>query len=495
MAGDPLPDELVGHDIDHFHVEALLGAGGMGAVYRATDRRLGRQVALKTLAGVPSPTLAARFEREARALSALAHPNIAQILWLGSYQGRPYFAMELIAGPTFLELIERPVSADRTLSLGNCLRYLEEAAEGLGYAHQHHIVHRDIKPSNLMLDEHGRVKIVDFGLARNLLDDHTITQHAVALGTPRYMAPEVALGGGSDHRADVYSLGATFYHLLAGEPPFEADSALSLMLHQVHTPLTPLRLRNPRVTTGVARLVEGMLAKEPSARPADYEALLLQIRRLRGTLATDSPGASRPVVPAREPAGLYQPPTLAATPSALGKARPTAQPADGARTNPVALALVGMCVLALALAVAGNLRQDRAPTAAATPAGSPMADSEPAAQEPNVSRPADPPASAPDRVAPPQGPRVLLLGLAQRTQTLGVLRRATTMVEVYLADRNQPPPSLSEATDGEPFVDAWGAPIAYRLTGGYGYELSSNGPDGLADTADDIRLPPFGQGR
>jgi len=264
--------ELVGRQVGGYEVLGLLGQGGMGRVYQARDLRLGRMVALKI---VHAPAflrqeLFARFAREARLLSEVVHPNVAQVYSAGELEGVPWYAMEHIEGPTLGQLLERR----GRLSGRQCLDYLIEAAAGLYAAAEHGVIHRDIKPSNLMLGADGHLKIVDFGLARRLDEDSSLTRSQGVLGTPRYMSPEQALGGAIDHRSDMYSLGATFYHLFAGEPPFAGTSFASVALQHIQTPLPPLRQRNPHIpgTAGHSRHppVPSPALSEPPCGPGPW---------------------------------------------------------------------------------------------------------------------------------------------------------------------------------------------------------------------------------
>jgi hypothetical protein len=276
-AARPQPRRIAGYEL----VEPL-GRGGMGEVWKARDRELDRFVALKLMdTGGRFRDAEARFRREARAAASISHPNVAQVYAAGLDGGQLYFVMELVAG----ESLQQRLAGRGLLPVGEAVALLRQAAEGLRAAHEAGVIHRDIKPSNLMVGLGGRLKVVDFGLARRSLDA-TLTRPRVALGTPSYMAPEQARGDQVDHRADLYALGATFYHLLAGQPPFRADSPVELLDKIVREAAVPLHERNPAVPRWLSALVARLLAKQPETRPQSYDELLaaLVVVETRGAL-------------------------------------------------------------------------------------------------------------------------------------------------------------------------------------------------------------------
>ncbi len=218
---DELPDlaELAGL-LPEYDFEGLIGRGGMGAVFKAKHRELGREVAVKVLppASAESPEFAERFRREARALAALDHPNIVTLHDFGERAGCRYFVMEYVDGADLAERIRsRSITTDEALSV------VAQVCDALDYSHGRGVVHRDIKPANILIDRGGRAKIADFGLAKlagPAAVEFDLTRTDTAVGTPRYMAPEQMAGTpGADHRADLYALGVVFYELLTGEVP------------------------------------------------------------------------------------------------------------------------------------------------------------------------------------------------------------------------------------------------------------------------------------
>ena len=248
-----------------YRLGAPLGRGGMGEVYRATDQRLGREVAVKLLLPVPE-TLAAveRFEREARAAAMLTDPHVVAAYDFGPHGDGYFLAMELVEGWTVSEELRRigPLPAGRAVDI------VRQAAAGIAAAHQMGIVHRDIKPGNLLLTDDGQVKVADFGIVRFLHDTTTtLTATGQIVGTSHYLSPERALGKPAEGPSDVYALGCVLYHLVTGHPPFTADDPASIMYQHVQTePAPPSNLR-PELAGDFEALLFWLLAKDPAQRP------------------------------------------------------------------------------------------------------------------------------------------------------------------------------------------------------------------------------------
>lgn len=272
---------LVGRTLQHFEILEEIGRGGMGQVYRARDRSLDRQVAIKVIDPTVSSrsALHGRFVREARSQARLQHPGVVQIHYVGDEQGRLFFAMELVDGESLDERLRR----DGLLPWSEALEMVIGAARALGAALRAGVVHRDVKPSNLLVDGDGHVKVADFGLAKTVDDagDVTLTQDGAVLGSPLYISPEQGQGEGADHRSDIYSLGATFYHLLAGRPPFEAKTAAAAIAKHIATPPPPLRDAVPELPAELVRIVDRMLHKDPKRRYQDYDSLTADLEAAR----------------------------------------------------------------------------------------------------------------------------------------------------------------------------------------------------------------------
>jgi hypothetical protein len=255
-----------------YRVLKVLGAGGMGVVLEAEDLHLQRLVALKamrpSLAALPSARR--RFLREARAMAAIHHDHIVTIHQVGEDRGAPFLAMELLQGETLDDRLQR----EGRLPVAEVLRIGRETARGLAAAHKRGLVHRDVKPANLWLEEEtGRVKILDFGLARATADDSRLTQSGMIIGTPYYMAPEQAAGHAVDVRGDLFSLGCVLYHTATGELPFRGNDAISTLLAVAHEqPRSPREL-NPALPPELGDLVMRLLAKKPEDRPPSAQAV------------------------------------------------------------------------------------------------------------------------------------------------------------------------------------------------------------------------------
>ena len=269
---------LVGRQLAHYQLTAPLGSGAMSEVYLARDIRLDKEVAVKVILDsvARKPELVQRFEREARAAGRLDHPHMARVYFFGQTdEDAPFYAMELIDGWSLADVIEAQLRfrVDQALSL------LAQCANGLEAALAAGIVHRDIKPANLMVNKAGVLKLVDFGLAK-LSDDKSLTRTGTMLGTPYYMAPEIVRGDGGDWRSDLYSLGVTFFHLLCGFPPYEAETPYGVMMKHINQPVPDLSREHPRLAEGVATLLTSMLSKDPAQRPASYAAVQREAMRL-----------------------------------------------------------------------------------------------------------------------------------------------------------------------------------------------------------------------
>jgi eukaryotic-like serine/threonine-protein kinase len=292
-----------GTQVGPYRIDALIGAGGMGEVYRARDTRLHRDVALKVLpsALAGDPARLARFVQEARAASALEHPHIAVVHDFGSAEGVTYIVMELVRGQSLSDLVAHgPLTPARALDLGI------EIAEGLARAHEIGLVHRDLKPANVMVTTDGHAKIIDFGLAKliDVLSDDGATRSAhltesgVVLGTASYMSPEQARGAVVDHRSDVFSFGILLYETLTGQPPFRRHSGVETMHAILCDPFPPLTLRSA-IANDLQRLLEKCLAKEPADRYQDMRDLTVDLRTARRALDASDVRARPPVVTTR----------------------------------------------------------------------------------------------------------------------------------------------------------------------------------------------------
>jgi serine/threonine protein kinase len=268
--------------IGKFEILAALGRGAMGTVYRARDPVLDRPVALKTVAPelLSNVDALARFQREARAAARLQHPNIVTIYELGNVEGALFIAMELLEGMDLAEAMSPP----GRLPLPQKLRIVVDICRGLDFAHKRGVFHRDVKPANIRVLRDGSVKLVDFGIAR--LENSTMTQTGMMLGTPSYMAPEVLRGHRVDHRADMWAVGVVLYELLAGERPFDAPSIAALIYNIVHTQPRPLDTAALGVPDGITAIVDRALAKDPAGRYRDLAEMADALQIVLGLTPT-----------------------------------------------------------------------------------------------------------------------------------------------------------------------------------------------------------------
>jgi Tol biopolymer transport system component/tRNA A-37 threonylcarbamoyl transferase component Bud32 len=277
---------MIGQTLGHYRIEAKLGEGGMGVVYKARDIHLDRFVAIKILPAkwVADPERKRRFVQEAKAASALSHPNIVIIHDIDQSGGVDFIAMEYVLGKTLDQMVPRT-----GLPLSPALKYGIQIADALSRAHAAGIVHRDLKPSNIMVDEHGLVKLLDFGLAKltenTELDELALTEtmkahtaEATIVGTPAYMSPEQAEGKKVDERGDIFSFGSVLYEMLTGRRTFRGDSNLSTLAAIIHKEPDPLPADIPH---DLARLVVRCLRKDPNRRFQHMKDLKVELEELK----------------------------------------------------------------------------------------------------------------------------------------------------------------------------------------------------------------------
>ncbi len=304
----------IGENIGPYRIVEQLGQGGMATVYKAYHASLDRYVAIKVLhpAFTEDPNFLARFQREARVVARLEHPNIVPIYDYSEHEGRPYLVMKFIEGETLKAAMERA-----PLSLAQTLTILEAVGAALAYAHEQNVLHRDVKPSNVLLAKDKNIYLADFGLARMAqMGESSLTSDRL-VGTPQYISPEQALSKPNlDARTDVYSLGVTLYEMVVGRVPFNADTPFAIIHDHIYTPLPLPRQVNPQVPEAVERVLLRALAKDPNDRFADVSSLVNAFRAaLKGELGE---GMSSPVIsPSFARAPTAQVPPVATAPTLL----------------------------------------------------------------------------------------------------------------------------------------------------------------------------------
>jgi serine/threonine protein kinase len=350
-----------------YELGSRLGVGGMSTVVSAFDERLEREVAIKLLAEhlADDSQFVARFRREALAVAKLVHPNIVQVFDFGFDDAahRHYIAMELVRGQSGAEILRD----EGVLDVRDALSIVAQACRGLEYAHRNGVVHRDVKPGNLMRGEDGVVKLADFGIAKAISDESSITQVGSVLGTAAYLAPEQAAGEQAGPAADLYALGVVTYQFLSGRLPYEAQSLTELALKQQREVPPRLDELNPDVTPQLALAVDRALALDPRQRPPSADDLRRTLAdgvrgvgpatsdtRVAGpaTTATTVRGAETGVtgvagvpVQARQPRAPRAPRQVAAP--------PTARPTAAARRRGGARRFFGVTLVLLLLAAGG----------------------------------------------------------------------------------------------------------------------------------------------
>lgn len=282
--------DLSGRTLGDFKLLRRLGRGAMAEVYLAEQKKLRRQVAMKILklhlAG--DATYVARFQNEAMAAASLVHANIVQIYEVGQAEGRHYIAQEYVQGMNLRDWLRRNGAPDAKLAVG----VMRQVAAALHKAALTGIVHRDIKPENIMLSTSGELKVADFGLARITREDDTLhlTQVGVTMGTPLYMSPEQVEGKPLDPRSDIYSFGVTCYHMLAGAPPFQGETALAVAVQHLKSEPRKLEELRPDLPAALCRIVHRMMEKQPQNRYASAREMVRDLRTL--PIAQDGDDAS-----------------------------------------------------------------------------------------------------------------------------------------------------------------------------------------------------------
>jgi serine/threonine protein kinase len=303
--------DLAGQYLGRYYLVEQLGEGGMAVVYKAHDTLLERDVAVKIIRRGAFPTdalseILKRFEREAKSLAKLSHPNIVKVHDYGEHEGSPYLVMEYMPGGTLRNILGKPIPWQSTL------RLLLPVARGMEYAHKRGIVHRDIKPTNILITESGEPMLSDFGIAKLFEADQTtnLTGTGMAIGTPEYMAPE-QWDGRSTPQSDLYSLGIVLYEMVTGRKPYIADTPISLLLKQATEPVPPPHQFVADLPEATESLLVKSLARDPLDRFGDMQALIRAMEALLASAPTSQSPQPDPDAPYKE---TLAPPIASASP-------------------------------------------------------------------------------------------------------------------------------------------------------------------------------------
>ncbi|GAA2121163.1 hypothetical protein GCM10009759_70590 [Kitasatospora saccharophila] len=423
-----------------YELGEILGVGGMATVYRGLDHQLGRPVAVKVLNGglADDPRFAERFAREARSAALLAHPRVVTVFDSGVDQGSPYLVMELVHGAT----LGRVIAEQGVLPVERAVGTAAAVLDALAAAHDRGLVHRDIKPGNVMITQDGGVKVVDFGIARaGSSSGQQLTQTASVLGTAAYLSPEQATAGQVDGRADLYAVGCVLYEMLAGTPPFTADTPVAVTFKHVTEYPVPVSAHRPDVPPALDAAILRLLAKNPAERPADARSaaaeLLAAVPAAPADRTAQLLGAATQVLPP-VPAAAFPPAPPTAFPPAppqpwtepqrtsvlppvqaplLPRARyEDEEPAPRRGRNPLVYGGIGAAVIACVAGIAAfslggggsapEAARTPAATAAATPAPTPTPSPSPSATATATAKPS---ASPKPSATPKAGPVVAQL--------------------------------------------------------------------------------------
>ena len=333
---------------NRYHLDEILGSGGMAIVYRASDIMLERTVAIKVLRQdfTRDPAFRENFRQEAKAAANLSHPNIVTVHDFGFDAGRLFIVMEYVPGTDLKSLLKQ----SGRLSIEETLDLLIQSCAGVGYAHRAGLVHCDIKPQNMLITPEKRLKVVDFGIARALASIHPEEKTEIVWGSPQYFSPEQAAGAAPSPASDVYSLGVIMYEALTGRLPFTAESSTELArMHREVMPTAP-RAINSSISPSLEQIIFKVLAKEPASRyrTADQLGRVLETFRQQKVIQVDQPTGVTPIAPA-----AHHPPPYAQT-SQSGPPPRQVEPAKP-RLNPLQIDWVTIALGLLALIAVGGL--------------------------------------------------------------------------------------------------------------------------------------------
>ena len=265
---------------NRYTIERFIDQGGMSAVYEAHDPNLKRTVAIKIIHSHLSldPQFVQRFEQEAASVAKLRHPNIVQAYDFNHDESTYYMVMEYVPGKTLKQVLKAYSAKNKRLPLTETVRIMSNVCSAVDFAHQHNMVHRDLKPANVMLTPKGQPILMDFGVAK-MLDGSDMTATGATIGTAKYMSPEQARGEKADERSDIYALGVILYEMVAGHPPFDADTTVGILMKHVNEPIPRIRDSRKEIPDELAEIIEKALAKNPDDRyqSAEHITTALQL--------------------------------------------------------------------------------------------------------------------------------------------------------------------------------------------------------------------------
>jgi serine/threonine-protein kinase len=365
---------VIGKTLGKYRIVEQIGRGGMAEVYKAYHPGLDRYVAIKLMHTflADEEGFLERFQREARSVARLRHPNIVQMYDFDAEENVYYMVMEYLQGPSLKNHLAALEAQDQWLSLEEALRIVRDVGQALEYAHRHEMFHRDVKPANIMMTASGGAILTDFGIVKMLGAATQLTASGAMVGTPAYMAPEQSMGASGDARADVYSLGIVLYQLVTGRLPYDADTPMAVVLKHISAPLPIPSTLNPDLPEGIERVILKALAKDPDDR---YQSVHDMLEHLDlAMMGVSIPEVDPSITSAAQPiAGV---PTLTgddlATPVPAARTRVAAPAAPPAARRPAwwVFGLIGLAIVAAIILTSSALggRDEKAtPTASATP--------------------------------------------------------------------------------------------------------------------------------
>lgn len=278
-----MSDDLIGKTLGKYDLIERIGRGGMAEVYKAYHSALDRYVAIKVLHSFlgDDSSFKLRFEREARNIAQLRHPNIVQVYDFEYDRSDDiyYMVMEFINGPTLQMRLKALEGRNETMAVEDSLQITRTLADALAYAHDRNMIHRDLKPANIMFDIDGRVVLTDFGIAK-IVTGPNMTATGSMVGTPAYMAPEQGMGKAGDHRSDIYSLGVVLFQMLTGTVPFNADTPIGIVMQHVNDPVPTPSVYNRRITPPVEMILYRTMQKDAEQRYQDIRVMIGEIDQI-----------------------------------------------------------------------------------------------------------------------------------------------------------------------------------------------------------------------